>query len=308
MRLNALSKPPHAGAIAHDPIETAAAYDVAGPDYLAYADGAMNSLFTFDGRYSYADQLVWQQIDGALTDLLARGQRSLRILDAGCGPGTWLIRTVTRAHALGFDHVEATGFDISPEMIRLARENAAFRGHYQFRTGDLTAPLPEETGSVDLTLCLYGVLNHLPRDRHEQVAAELIRVTSCHLLATVRTVGSLPTIFVGSLEKARSFSQDNSADRFEVDLVDGRHLEFTSHLFCAAEFKALFEPHAPGTTLLGLDVFHSRFAAHPCWNPEVLPYSSLFEQELCKLEERCGCDPVFIDRAAHILLHADCSH
>ncbi|MDE8651477.1 class I SAM-dependent methyltransferase [Novosphingobium album (ex Liu et al. 2023)] len=307
MRLNALSKPPHPGTIAHDPIETAAAYDFAGPDYLAYADGRMDALFAFDGRYSFADQLVWQQIDAALKDLLARGRHSIRILDAGCGPGTWLVRTVTRAQALGFDHVDAIGFDISPEMIRLARENAVFKGHCQFRTGDLCAPLPEEAGGVDLTLCLYGVLNHLPRDRHEQVAAELVRVTSGHLLITVRTVGSLPTIFVGSLEKARSFCQDNGNDRFEVDLIDGRHLEFTSHLFCAAEFKALFEPHAPGSTLLGLDVFHSRFAAHPWWNPDALPYSSLFEQELCKLEERCGSDPVFIDRAAHILLHADCS-
>lgn len=305
--LNYLPKPFTNDAPCRDAVEAALAYDSAGQDYFTYADGRADSLFEFTGQYDYADQLVWRQIDAALLALHAQGRRRIRILDAGCGPGTWLIRAATRARQLGFEHVEAEGFDISPEMIRLARENAAFRGDCRFTTGDLIEPIGQETDAVDLTLCLYGVVNHLPAETHAAVAAELARVTSGYLFVTARAVGSLPTIFVGSMASARSFSQDNRTDRFEVGLMNGTYLSFTAHLFSAAELKGLFDPHVPEADLLGLDVFHSRFATDRRWNPESLPYSTAFEQELCRLEERCAADPVFIDRAAHILLRADCS-
>lgn len=306
-RLNTLPRSVHRDSTACASAEIAAAYDAAGQDYFTYADGQVDTLFEFSGHYSYADQAVWRQIEAALQDLYRQGRQHIRILDAGCGPGTWLIRAANHALTLGFTQVEAIGFDISPEMISLANHNARCKGSYSFRTGDIAMPLPEESGSIDLTLCLYGVLNHLPCETHVGIAAELARVTSGHLLVTVRAVGSLPTIFVDSLDAAHTFMQDNAQDRFSVDLVDGRHMEFTSHLFCAAEFKGLFDPHVEDVRLLGLDVFHSRFARHPRWNPDALPYATHFEQELCRLEERCGADPVFIDRAAHILLHADCS-
>ncbi|MEJ0046799.1 MAG: class I SAM-dependent methyltransferase [Rhodospirillales bacterium] len=66
----------------------------------------------------------------------------------------------------------------------------------RFTEGDLTDGLPFETHSFDITLCLYGVLNHLPVAAHDRVAAELSRVTDGALFVTVRTVGSLPTIYV----------------------------------------------------------------------------------------------------------------
>lgn len=287
--------------------QAALAYDTVGEDYFTYADGDAKALFDFTSRYSYADRQIWNYIEGALLDLKASGKRDISILDAGCGPGTWLMRTVRRALALGLHVKSARGFDISPEMVRLARDNAAFQGDCRFDIGDLHEPLPEPDMSVDLTLCLYGVLNHLPKIAHPAVARELARVTSDHLFATVRTVGSLPTIYVDGVEKAASFKQDHAQDRFDADLNDGRHISFTSHLFCAAEFKSLFDGHVADVDLIGLDVFHSRFSANPSWNPHELPYADLFAQELCKLEERCGCDPTFMDRAAHILLHARCS-
>lgn len=287
--------------------QAAIAYDAVGEDYFTYADGDGRALYDFTSRYSYADRQIWQQIDAALQDLRASGRREITILDAGCGPGTWLLRTVRRASGLGLHVRHARGFDISPEMVRIARDNSAFQGEFHFEIGDLQLALPEQDASVDLTLCLYGVLNHLPVQAHATAARELARVTSGHLFTTVRTVGSLPTIYVDAVEKARTFRQDHDLDRFDVDMDDGRHIRFTSHLFCAAEFKALFDGHVAGLKLIGLDVFHSRFSANPSWNPAKLPYEDLFEQELCKLEERCGIDPAFMDRAAHILLHGRCS-
>ncbi|WP_420145421.1 class I SAM-dependent methyltransferase [Sphingobium sp.] len=304
-RLHILPEPPTP--VAEAAIQAAIAYDAVGEDYFTYADGDGRALYDFTSRYSYADRQIWQQIDAALHQIRASGRRDISLLDAGCGPGTWLLRTVRRAHHLGLHVRQARGFDISPEMIRIARENTAFQGDFHFEVGDLQLALPEADASVDLTLCLYGVLNHLPATTHAAAAKELARVTCGHLFTTVRTVGSLPTIYVDAVEKARSFLQDHEIDQFDADLDDGRHISFTSHLFCAAEFRALFEGHVQAMELTGLDLFHSRFSANPRWNPAKLPYADAFEQALCKLEERCCCDPAFMDRAAHILLHARCA-
>jgi hypothetical protein len=42
----------------------------------------------------------WTLLEAKLTDLRATSGSSISILDAGCGPGTWLRRLVTRAHVL----------------------------------------------------------------------------------------------------------------------------------------------------------------------------------------------------------------
>jgi hypothetical protein len=40
------------------------------------------------------------------------------ILDAGCGPGTWLRRVVTHAHRLGFSKITARGFDVALAQVQ----------------------------------------------------------------------------------------------------------------------------------------------------------------------------------------------
>jgi ubiquinone/menaquinone biosynthesis C-methylase UbiE len=52
--------------------------------------------------------------------LRSEGISTLRILDAGCGPGTWLRRIAVRAHRQGL-RVEAVGFDISIGQLDIAR-------------------------------------------------------------------------------------------------------------------------------------------------------------------------------------------
>jgi hypothetical protein len=85
-------------------------YNQAGDDYVSYADGDPSQPFAFDGRHAYADRCVWAVLEKKLTDLRASGASSVRLLDAGCGPGTWLSRLVIRAHALGFSSITARGF------------------------------------------------------------------------------------------------------------------------------------------------------------------------------------------------------
>ena len=90
----------------------AAIYNQAGDDYLAYADGDPTQPFAFDGMHAYADRRIWTLLETKLADLRASGASSVSLLDAGCGPGTWLRRLVVRARALGFTSITARGFDI----------------------------------------------------------------------------------------------------------------------------------------------------------------------------------------------------
>ena len=304
------SEPSTGAARAYDALDLRYAVYADGPDACAARAGAETA---FDGRYGCADREVWRQIDEILTALVLQGRRSLRVLDVGCGPGTWLRRVVLRAAELGFDRIRVRGFDVSTALCGRAAAVAADltgllprdRLGIVIETGDATRPLPEASGTIDLCLCLYGVLNHLPVASLPEVAAELARVTCGHLVVTARAAGSLPTIYVDGLEAAHGFRQDNLHDRLEVDLVDGRHLSLPSHLFRAEELQMLFMPHVLGSTVRGLDLFHGRFRRDPRWNPD-LPGAEAFVAQIDRLERFYACEPGFIDRASHIMLTAAC--
>lgn len=284
-----------------------AAYSRSGDQYLSYADGDPDRLFSFTSHFAYADARLWTVIASRLRFLRADGREELRVLDVGCGPGTWLRRIVTEAHRLGFKKIEAIGFDIAEAQIHkaveLTRDIHRLPGvTLSLEVRDATETLPEADHSIDLTLCLYCVLNHLPKDKLAATIAELSRVTRGQFITTVRTVGSVPTAFIDSLDHARRFLQDNDQDRFEVELLDGQHLSFPSHLFGAQELRALIEPRFTIDSLRGLDLFHSRFSPDPRWNPEELPESDELVRELARLEARFATHPAFIDRATHLLV------
>jgi SAM-dependent methyltransferase len=215
-------------------------YNQAGDDYVAYADGDPSQPFAFDGMHAYADRCVWAVLEKKLTDLRASGASSVRFLDAGCGPGTWLSRLVIRAHALGFSSITARGFDIAQAQIqraRLATRNlSSLPGvNLTFEVADLAERLPEADASVDLTLCLYSALSHLPVARLPDISKEIVRVTSGYFITTVRPIGSTPTAFVDSIEKVLRLRQDHVRDRCEIDLSDGRHITFSFHQFTAVQ-------------------------------------------------------------------------
>jgi SAM-dependent methyltransferase len=286
---------------------TAYAYSQAGEQYSTYADGCSNALFDFDGIHAYADACVWKRLDGALRDLRETGAHSVAILDAGCGPGTWLRRMVIRARELGFTEITAHGFDIARAQIRraryLARDLCQIQGvRLDFEVADLTARIPQADGAIDITLCLYSVLSHLPAERMPKIAAEIARVTRGTFITTMRPIGSQPTVFVDSMEKARHFERDPETDQFEVELSDGRHMVLGAHLFSAAELRLLFTRHFTIEELCGLDLFHSRFAPDSRWNPASLVVDDLLAEHLARLEESFATNPAFLERATHLLL------
>jgi SAM-dependent methyltransferase len=284
-------------------------YNQAGDDYVAYADGDPSRPFAFDGMHGYADRCVWAVLEKKLTDLRASGASSVRFLDAGCGPGTWLRRLVIRAHALGFSGITARGFDIAQAQIqraRLAARNlSSLPGvNLTFDVVDLADRLPEPDASVDLTLCLYSALSHLPVARLPEISKEMARVTSGYCITTVRPIGSTPTAFVDSIEKVRRLKQDHVRNRCEIDLSDGRHLAFSFHQFAAVELRNYFAGCFDIEDLRGLDLFHSRFMPDPRWNPICRPGDSRLADELARLENAYATSSEFMDRATHLLLVA----
>jgi SAM-dependent methyltransferase len=284
-------------------------YNQAGDDYAAYADGDPSQPFVFDGMHAYADRCVWEVLEGKLTELRASGATSIRFLDAGCGPGTWLRRLVIRAGALGFSSITARGFDIAEAQIQRAQLAARALSNLpgvdvKFDVADLAERWPESDASVDLTLCLYSALSHLPVARLPDIAKEIARVTSGYFITTVRPVGSTPTAFVDSVANVRRLKQDHDKDRCEIDLSDGRQMVFSFHQFAAAELLNYFTNSFDVEDLRGLDLFHSRFMPDPRWNASFGSSDSELANELARLEKAYAKNPEFINRATHLLLVA----
>jgi SAM-dependent methyltransferase len=285
----------------------AAVYNQAGADYLAYADGDPERLFCFEGLRAYADRHLWSLLARKLSDLRVEGATSVNVLDAGCGPGTWLRRIVIEAHRLGFINITARGFDVSLTQIqtarRLARDLVGLPGvHLSFEIADLLEPLPELDVSVDIALCLYSVLSHLPFGAVPRVAAEIARVTRGHFITTVRSIGSTPTVFVDSIEEARHFRLDCDLDRFEVEFGNGCRVALSFHLFGVRELRDCFSHHFEIENLYGLDIFHSRFMPDRRWNPASVIADQRLMDQLASMEETYARDPRFIERATHLLL------
>ncbi|MFC4174123.1 class I SAM-dependent DNA methyltransferase [Microvirga sp. GCM10011540] len=93
--------------------------------------------------------------------------RDLHVLDAGCGPGIY-------SEALAREGATVHGFDITPEMIDLARRRCDGLAA-TFRTGDLARPLAWlQDGAFDKVVCALAL------DYMEDLAAvfrEFRRVT-----------------------------------------------------------------------------------------------------------------------------------
>jgi SAM-dependent methyltransferase len=284
-------------------------YNQAADNYAAYADGDPAEPFAFDGMHAYADRYVWAVLEKKLTDLRASGASSIRLLDAGCGPGTWLRRLVMRAHALGFSSVTARGFDIAQAQIQRARSAARNLASLSgvtltFDVGDLAESWPEPDSSVDITLCLYSALSHLPVALLPDVSKEIARVTSGHFITTVRPIGSTPTAFVDSIANVRRLKQDHVRNRCEIDLSDGRHMAFSFHQFAAVELLNYFANGFDVEDLRGLDLFHSRFMPDPRWNAACRSSDDQLADELARLEKAYATNPEFINHATHLLLVA----
>jgi SAM-dependent methyltransferase len=210
---------------------------------------------------------------------------------------------------MGFTRISARGVDLAETQVRRARllsqglaRNPGVR--LKFETGDIRTRMPGADRSIDLCLCLYGVLNHLPAEDLASVFGEVARVTRGKFITTLRAIGSTPTIYVDGVKAAKAYHQDNVHGTLKVEFQNGRRASFPSHLFSAGEIRALAASALEIEELRGLDLFHGRFAADPDWNPAEATPDANFLHALRTLERRFHRNPAFIDRATHLLMIA----
>ena len=256
------------------------------------------SFMSSTGNTPMAISEIWRILGNTLNKLRARGRRELSVLDLGCGPGTWLRRTVDWAGKMGFTRITARGVDLAEAQVRRARllsqDLARHAGvSLRFEVGDIRERMPEPDCSVDICLCLYGVLNHLPADDLSTVFGEVARITKGKFVATFRAIGSTPTIYVDGVKAAKAYHQDNAHGRLQVEFQNGAQTSFPSHLFSAAEIRALATPALEIEELSGLDLFHGRFATDPDWNPAEATPDANFIHALRTLERRFHRNPDF---------------
>jgi len=108
-----------------------------------------------------------QKSIGALAQVKAGDQ----VLDVGCGSGRLTMAAQEWAGADG----QAVGIDPSPEMVQVARKNAARAGlKVKFEVG-VVESLPFPDGSFDVVLNRL-MLHHLPDDLKQRGLAEMRRV------------------------------------------------------------------------------------------------------------------------------------
>jgi len=291
----------------------ARAYDHAGEDYASYADGEdLEDSALGGGRFAHADGIVWDAIRSAIDDLHATGVPRLRVLDAGCGPGTWLNRIAAYAKRLGFD-IEAVGIDISNGQLEIARARAASchsgdaadRCKMTFQEHDLCDPLPWPDRHFHIVLCNYVVLNHLPRTALPRTVEDLCRVASQRVIASMRALASPPTGCITSTEQVREYRQDCCRGELKLLLKDGTEHRLTFNLYTADRLKAMFARHSAIADIRALDLFISRFAADTNWTSKIvnaLPGRTEVLRRLKELEELLCRLPGWLDHGTHILI------
>jgi 2-polyprenyl-3-methyl-5-hydroxy-6-metoxy-1,4-benzoquinol methylase len=103
--------------------------------------------------WSTPDETARLLLDFAHVVQLLELQPGVSLCELGCGPG-WISRLATR------QGVQAEGYDISPEMIEIAREVAAEEGvDVRYEVGDMEQL---DLGRRFDTCLLYDALHHSP--------------------------------------------------------------------------------------------------------------------------------------------------
>jgi SAM-dependent methyltransferase len=293
------------------------AYDYAGDDYGHYADGEeQEDIATGPARSAHADAILWGAICATIDQLRTEGVATLRVLDAGCGPGAWIRRIAAHAHQHELN-VEAVGFDISTGQLDIARRRTdrflariggACSLKVEFLEHSLAKALPWANGQFHLVLCNFAVLNHLPQAVLHTAIAELCRVASARVIATVRALASPATACIVSPDRVREYHLDCTRGQLALLLKDGTEHQIPFNPYSAEALKELFVAHATIIDIRAMDLFLSRFAPDAHWTAvlikslpgrqETTSFLRDLEESLCRL-------PAWVNQGTHVLIVAE---
>lgn len=163
-------------------------------------DGPQGAVLKFSSLFSLHEPLMGQLFRSGRFD----ASRFHRILDVGSGAGQIIRHLLNSAH----DDAEIIGFDLSPEMLRRARER--LKGdRTQFVAADLMQ-MPFRDNSFDCITCGY-VLEHIP-DPSPGLAefARVLKPGGTALLLV--TEDSLSGLLTSRTWKCRTFSRPELRD------------------------------------------------------------------------------------------------
>lgn len=150
------------------------------------------------------------------------------ILDIGAGTGAFSIPLAKKGY-------KVTHFDISPEMIRLAKENAKDLTNISFIEGDASS-LPFEDDSFDLVICFDGAISFSGRNA-DKVLSEIIR-TGKRILVSASNKGCMSATWPNySLSKGKGI-HPSVRDMLEKGFFDKADYEDADELTAIKELKA----------------------------------------------------------------------
>lgn len=141
-------------------------------DSKRYEDAIKSCYSTWGTSYYddyYGDKAAYPPVHREVLRRLLREHEVKTLLDAGCGPASFL-------RDIASDGLELYGFDLTPEMINECRRVMSERGHRKerFWEGSVTNAADYTRGlrEYDAAVCI-GVLPHIPADADEVVFANL---------------------------------------------------------------------------------------------------------------------------------------
>jgi SAM-dependent methyltransferase len=111
----------------------------------------------------YGEGAPYPPVHRELLKRLLDGAGARRVLDAGCGPASFL-------RGLADGPYELAGFDLTPEMVAEARRVLGDRA--EIWQGSVTDPRAYRGAPYDATVCI-GVLPHVPEEADERVLTNL---------------------------------------------------------------------------------------------------------------------------------------
>ena len=128
----------------------------------AYSAEARDGIYSTSFRHADVDRAF---VIDVLSPLLRSMLPGTAVLEVGCGTGDWLQLIGDLLRQVGRPMGDRYGFDLTPEMVEIARERLGDLPADHVRVGDLLRPEAYEFGDgppFGLTVA-YDVVQQLPR-------------------------------------------------------------------------------------------------------------------------------------------------